>query len=596
MAMAREPFGMTRDDAGRSRAPTSRSEPISAATWEAHGDRLRAAGDLKGAEQAYLTSVGAAARDRVLITAAIAIERDALPVAEQSLRATLRERPSSITAIRLMAMLAIKLGRYEDATRLLSRALDLAPGFAPAREMLARTLQRMNSFAPALTEVAILLSADPENPSLAMLKAGLLTRLGRQAEAADVYGATLARWPNSAKGWMSYGHVLKAIGDVERAIGCYRSAISLEPGFGEVWWSLANLKTFRFSPADGATMTAALESVTEANDRLHLHFALGKAHEDVGEDAEAFAHYEQGNRIRRTQIDYQSDETTADCRVLIQALGDGELPAPAGGCPEEGPIFIVGLPRSGSTLIEQILATHSAIEGTSELPEMMMLAERLTVRARAEGVSLPALVAGLTADERTALGYEYIERTRTYRHSNCRFFVDKMPNNWLHVALIEAILPHAKIIDARRHPLAVGWSAYKQHFARGQEFSYDLVDLGRYYSDYAALMAAFDQARPGRVHRVIYEEMVADTERQVRALLAYVGVDFEPDCLTFWRNARIVRTPSSEQVRQPVFRQGLDQWKRFERWLHPLRSALGSLPDTYAQPRDGTVHASSTGT
>jgi tetratricopeptide (TPR) repeat protein len=589
MAMARKPVRPARNDRDLGHSPESGSGPVNARIWEARGDSARIAGDLAGAERAYLASVSAAANDRPLVAAAMAMERNDPPAAERTLRAVLRDRPTSIAAIRLMAMLAIRLGRLDDAFRLLGRALDLAPAFAPAREMLARTLQRMSRFAPAIAQVEMLLAADPDNPSLAMLKAGLLVRLGRQAEAAAVYGATLERWPNSAKGWMSYGHVLKAIGQTEQAISAYRRAIAQEPGLGEAWWSLANLKTFSFTADDIAAMNAALKQVADPNDRLHFHFALGKAYEGGCEDERAFDHYERANRIRRAQIDYQPDETTERCRALIQALENGSLPVPAGGCREEDPIFVVGLPRSGSTLIEQILASHSAIEGTSELPEMMMIAERLTCRAETEGVALPALIAALTPDERTALGQEYIERARAYRQSDRRLFIDKMPNNWMHVALIEAILPNARIIDARRHPLAVGWSAYKQHFASGQEFSYDLGDLGRYYSDYAALMGAFDHARPGRIHRVIYEDMVADTEGQVRALLAHIGVDFEPGCLSFWRNERTVRTPSSEQVRQPVYRQGLDQWKRFDRWLTPLRNALGTLPDTYATQGAGII-------
>ncbi len=583
MAMASSPFRAARIGEGPGSPTDSGSNRISAQAWEARGDRARMAGDPVGAERAYLASVAAAANDLPLAAAAIALERADLPTAERALRAVLRERPTCIAAIRLMAVLAIRLGRLEDALRLLDRALELAPGFAAAREVLARTLQRMNRFPPAMAQTELLLAADPENPSLAMLKAGLLVRLGRQAEAAAVYGATLKRWPNNAKGWMSYGHVLKAVGQTQPAIGAYRRAIALEPGFGEAWWSLANLKTLTFPADDVAAMTVALEQVTDPADRLHLHFALGKAFEDGRDETRAFSHYEQANRIRRAQLSYAPEETTRQCRAMIQALENGVLAAPDDGCAEEGPIFIVGLPRSGSTLIEQILATHSAIEGTSELPEMMMIAERLACRAEAGGMSLMALIAALPADERAALGNEYIERTRAYRQSGSRLFIDKMPNNWMHVALIAAILPRATIIDARRHPMAVGWSAYKQHFAKGQEFSYDLGDLGRYYADYAALMAAFDGARPGRVHRVIYEDLVTDTEGHVRALLAHIGVAFEPGCLDFWRNARVVRTPSSEQVRQPVFRQGLDQWKNFERWLDPLRDALGTWPDTYAR-------------
>ncbi len=563
-------------------APALPASGSDAAALEAMGDAALRRGDRAGAERAYLASALAAGHDHVLVQAALALDREALPAAETALRATLRQRPTSIAAIRLMAMLALKLGRHDDALRLLTRALELAPGYAPAREMRARSLQRLNRFPAALADTERLLSEDADNPSLAMLAAALLVRLGRQEEASAIYARTLATHPESAKGWMSYGHVLKSLGQSDKAVDAYRRALALEPRFGEVWWSLANLKTFAFDEADLAAMRAGLAAAEDEADRLHLQFALGKALEDRGEDAAAFAQYAAGNALRRTQLEYRAEDLSARVDDWCRALDSGAL-APVmndgAGWAEEGLIFVVGLPRSGSTLVEQILASHPAIEGTAELPEMMVIAERLGDRAEAEGVSLPALLAGLSAEERAALGREYCDCTRSYRHGRHPLFIDKMPNNWLNAAIIAAVLPQARIIDVRRQAMAVGWAAFKQHFAKGQEFSYSLEDLGRYYADYVRLMSAFDAALPGRVHRVGYERLVTDTEAQVRAMLAYLGLPFDPACLAFWQNRRAVRTPSAEQVRQPVFRAGLDQWRRFDSWLGPLRAALGPLAD-----------------
>ncbi|MDE2434922.1 MAG: sulfotransferase [Sphingomonadales bacterium] len=555
---------------------------LDAAALEAKGDAAVRQGSAELAERAYLASAIAAGRDRVLVQAAIELDRNNLPAAEQALRATLRQRPTSIAAIRLMAMLALKLGRQDDSLRLLDRALQLAPGYAPARELRARTLQRMNRFEPAMADVRRLVADDPDNPSLAMLNAALMVRLGWQEEAAAVYAVTLAKHAENAKAWMSYGHVLKALGRTDEAVIAYHRALDLEPGFGEVWWSLANLKTFVFADSDLAAMRSEVESASDEFDRLHLHFALGKALEDRGEDVAAFAHYALGNGLRRAQLDYRANEVTARVDDWCTALASRRTGLEDGsGWAEDGAIFIVGLPRSGSTLVEQILASHPAIEGTAELPEMMMIADRLADRAEAEGIGVPTLLAALTPDDKATLGREYYDLTHSYRREGRALFIDKMPNNWLNVAIIAAILPRARIIDVRRQPMAVGWAAYKQHFAKGQEFTYDLGDLGRYYSDYVRLMAAVDEAMPGRVHRVSYEMLVDDTDREVRALLAHLALPFDDACLTFWKNRRTVRTPSAEQVRQPVFRDGLDQWRRFASWLDPLRAALGPLAGKY---------------
>jgi len=369
-------------------------------------------------------------------------------------------------------------------------------------------------------------------------------------------------------------------------VAAYRKAVTLQPTLGEAWWSLANLKTVRFTPQDIAIMRTGLaRGDLDPEDRYHLDFALGKAMEDSRDFAGAFEHYAAGNTLRRTSVVYDAEETSDHVRrsqavltrAFFEARGSWGNPAP-------DPIFIVGLPRAGSTLLEQILATHSQVEGTMELPDIIAIARRLSGRkARNQASNYPEMLADLSRGELHELGAEYLERTRIQRKLGRPFFIDKMPNNFAHAGLIHLILPNAKIIDARRHPMGCCFSAYKQHFARGQAFSYDLAEVGRYYADYVALMRHFDEALPGRVHRVLYERMVDDPEGEVRRLLDYCGLPFEANCLQFFQNGRAVRTASSEQVRQPIFRDGVDQWQNFAPWLGPLETALGPVLQEYTR-------------
>jgi hypothetical protein len=419
-----------------------------------------------------------------------------------------------------------------------------------------------------------------------MLEASILARLGDQAGAIALYEAMLAAHPRSPMGWMSYGHALKTVGRRDDAVAAYRKAVEMSPQLGEVWWSLANLKTHRFEADDVAVMRKQLARADlRDDDRLHLEFALGRAMEDGRDFHASFEAYARGNAIRRAQLRHSADDThdqAARSRLLLDA---DFFAARAGwGCQAADPIFVVGLPRSGSTLVEQILASHSQVEGTMELPDILTLVRRLDhPNGRKEPGRYPEALAELSADEARALGEEYLERTRIQRRTDRPFFIDKLPNNWLHVGLIQLILPNATVIDARRHPLGCCVSGFKQHFARGQAFSYDLADIGRYYRDYVALMAHVDAVLPARVHRVIYERMVADTEGEVRRLLAHAGLPFEDACLSFWTNDRAVRTASSEQVRQPIFDDALDHWRNFEPWLGPLKQALGPVLDAYPE-------------
>ncbi len=562
-------------------------QPQLGPAWLALAEIYTDVGDVRSADLAYGQHIKCATRDPRMRAAGAALYDNRLPEAESLLRAQIREQPADVAALRMLAEVAARLRRYGDAEVLLRHCLALAPGFLPARHNLALVLHRQNKAAEALSVVDECLSAEPLHTGHRNLKAAILGTIGEYQAALQLYREVLNEYPDQAKIWMSFGHALKTAGHEEEAIDAYRRSIELMPSLGEAYWSLANLKTFRFAPRDVDAMRAALgDDGLERPDRLQFHFALGKALEDGGQFEESFSHYAEGNRLRRLDLRYDAEDhhrRLARSRDLFTAEF---LRAREGaGCPAPDPIFIIGLPRSGSTLLEQILASHSQVEGTMELPDVIAIAGRLAAAVPgaddAEAANYPGVLAALTADQWLGLGEEYLERTRIHRKRGTPFFIDKMPNNFQHLGLILLALPNAKIIDARRHPLACCLSGFKQHFAIGQQWSYDLDDIGRYYRDYVALMAHVDRVAPGRVHRVIYEHMVDDTEAQVRALLDYCGLPFEPECLRFYENSRGVRTASSQQVRRPIFRDGVDQWRNFEPWLLPLKQALGSVLSAY---------------
>ena len=510
-----------------------------------------------------------------LIEAAVAMNENRLHDAEPLLRQHLKDDPFDVAAIRMLAELAGRIGRYKDSENLLRRAVELSPGFTAARANLALVLYRQNRPEEAIAELDRVVAEEPDNPGHANLQAAALGRIGEFEDAIGLYEKVLEVAPRQPKVWMSFGHVLKTVGRLAEGIAAYRRAIEQMPALGEAWWSLANLKTVRFDDADVAAMRAALggKGVAE-EDRFHLEFALGKALEDRGDADAAFAHYAAGNALRRESQPYAAAETTRLVDASIGLFTPAFFAARAGqGCDAPDPIFVLGMPRAGSTLVEQILSSHSLVEGTSELPDIPLLARR--------GGDYPAHVADLPPDRLHALGEEYLQRTRVQRKTERPLFIDKLPNNWASAGFIHLILPNAKIIDARRHPLSCGFSNFKQHFARGQAFTYSLDDMGRYYRDYVQLMAHIDAVLPGRVHRVIYERMVNDTEGEVRALLAACGLEFEPACLAFHETERAVRTPSSEQVRQPIFTEGTAAWKPFAAHLGPLEAALGEVLAAY---------------
>jgi tetratricopeptide (TPR) repeat protein len=531
-------------------------------------------------------SIAAALRNPQLMDAALALYENRLHDAEPILKAHLKQNPFDVAAIRMLAELAGRIGRFLDAENLLHRAVELAPTFVPARSNLAFVLYRQGRTEEAIAQLDHLLQDDPEDMGAANLKAAAAGKIGDYAEAVALYERLLEARPHQEKIWMSYGHVLKTVGRREDSIAAYRKAVALRPEYGEAYWSLANLKTARFSDAEISVMQTQLERRDIAvEDRFHLDFALGKAFEDRKVWDISFAHYAAANALRRSELNHDAAEHSAMIARRSAQMTPAFFADRSGGHAAADPIFILGMPRAGSTLIEQILASHSLVEGTHELPDIGRIASRIASKAGEEtATGYCEGLATLTADNRRCIGEEYLDRTRINRKSTKPYFIDKMPNNWQHVALIHLILPNAKIIDARRHPMDCGFSNFKQHFARGQSFSYGLSDIGHYYADYVAYMRSVDAALPGRIHRVIHEALVDDPETEIRSMLTYLGLPYDPSCLQFWQNDRAVQTPSAEQVRRPINRDGMGNWQHFAQWLTPLKTALGNILECYPTP------------
>ncbi len=518
-----------------------------------------------------------------VVTATSLFADGELAAAEQLIRRFLGEHPRDIEAMRLLGRIAAKGEVIADAQRLFEAVLELAPDYQAARVDYVQVLLERQLHAAAQRETQQLLAADATNRQYRILYALACVGLGQQERAIETYRALLPGAAQPAELHLSIAHSLKTLGRTAEAILEYRAAAQARPGFGDAYWSLANLKTYRFTEAELTQMRSAeADPATGALDRYHLCFALGKAYEDHGDYARSFEYYARGNALRRALSPYRPEVIERNTRLQI-AVCTPELFArhQRSGCPAPDPIFIVGLPRSGSTLIEQILASHSQVEGTQELADVPRIVVDLQGRDwQAEEPRYPGVLAQLTPEDFTRLGERYLHDTRGYRGSR-PYFIDKMPNNFRHIGLIHLMLPRAKIIDARREPMACCFGIYKQLFASGQEFAYTFEDIARYYRTYLELMAHWQRVLPGRVLRVAHEELVGDLEASVRRVLSYCGLPFESACVEFHRTARSVRTASSEQVRQPIYREGLEQWRNFAPYLGGLRAALGDALERY---------------
>jgi tetratricopeptide (TPR) repeat protein len=497
-------------------------------------------------------------------------------MAELLLREHLRAEPRDAAALCLLAEMSFDQGNYHIAERLLERAVELAPFSRSAQQSHARVLFRMDRAGEAVPILQRLLARQPNDAGARVLLASSLATIGRYSQAIEQFEAVIAAHARNLPLLHSYARALRHAGRRADSERVFRKCLDIAPGLGEAYFGLVNVISGKLPDADLAAMRASLARGGQPPEQAwYLNYALGQALEQAADYAASFAHYAAGARLRRANIAYSADENTAQVQRTAAFFSPAFFQQREGwGCPDASPIFIVGLPRSGSTLVEQILASHSAVEGTRELPEMPHIAFALGCGEGPAESRYWRGLAALDAVDAAALGARYIERAQCYRTTAKPFFVDKLPDNWTRVGLIRLILPNAKIIDARRNPMASCFSAFKQCFVGGQDFSYDLRELGRYYTDYVNLMAHWDAVFPGRIHRVIYEDMVADTETEIRRLLAYCALPFEPACLRFWENPRGVSTISAEQVRRPIYREGVDQWRHYEPWLGPLKESL----------------------
>jgi tetratricopeptide (TPR) repeat protein len=488
-------------------------------------------------------------------------------------------------ALRLLGRIAHRNGALDEAEQVLAAAARGAPRYLAARLDFIRVLIERQRYAEALEQSEALLTMWPGHEEGRSLRATVQAALGRHDEAIAGYRELVSEFPQWPHLQVLLGHSLRALGRQDEAVGAYRAALAARTEFGDAYWSLANLKTYRFPDDEIAAMRAAEASPRATqSDRAHLCFALGKALEDRGDFSTSWAYYERGNTIKRAESRYRPELSEINTREQKRVCSARFFAQRAGcGIADRDPIFIVGLPRSGSTLVEQVLASHTLVEGTQELFDITRMMLELQGRNKDPlRPRYPSVLADLDRDAFEQLGRRYLDATRVYRTGRT-YFIDKMPNNFRHVGLIHLMLPNARIIDVRRDPMACCFSNLKQLYARGQEFSYGVDDIARYYRTYLDLMRHWDAVLPGRVLRVFYEDIVDDPEGGVQAILDYCGLDFEAACVDFHKSARAVSTASSEQVRRPIFREGLSQWRNFEPWLGPLKEALGDAVAGYRE-------------
>jgi tetratricopeptide (TPR) repeat protein len=506
-----------------------------------------------------------------------------LEPAEQIIRAYLLKVGNDVEAMRLLARIGLARDVLDDAEILLEAVLKIAPDYRAARYDYACVLLERHLYKRTCEEAEKLLAIEPHHLDYRALYASASVGLGEHDRAITLYRKLLQEMPVAADLQLSLAHSLKTQGKQAEAIDAYRAATAARPNFGDAYWSLANLKTYRFTDDEIARMRAEEAApTTQIVDRYHLCFALGKAFEDRADYAESWRYYSQGNALKRSESRYRPEIIEINARKQTEVCTREFFASRTGvGAPQPDPIFIVGLPRAGSTLIEQILASHSSVEGTHELGEIPRMVLDLQGRdPDLDNPRYPGVLAELAPEDFLKLGEKYLRDTCIYRGSK-PYFIDKMPNNFRHIGLLHLMLPNAKIIDARREPLACCFSNLKQLFATGQEFTYSIEDIARYYRSYLDVMQHWDEVLPGRVLRIQHEDVVDDLEGNVRRILDFCGLPFEASCLEFYKTARSVRTASSEQVRRPIFRDGLDQWTKYEPWLGPLKEALGDAQLRY---------------
>lgn len=546
-----------------------------AATLRAEGER-RAAADLDA------QAVAEEAQAPEIMQAGGLLMTGQLAPAEAIVRPLLQRAPNNVAALCILGEIAVRLGIYAEAQRLFREALAVSPDFADARTNLARALFRTSDFGEGLALLDEVLALDPQNRAALSAKLATLGQIGAYDRSLASHEQALAQQPDQPWLWVGYGNVCKTMGLYEKSVAAFRQALALDASRTEAWWGLANLKRVTFDAADLQAMRDLVTTLPAADPgQVQLNFALGKACEDRRDFAQSFEHYAIANRIRRAELRYDAQAMTDEVSDSI-AFFDADYFAATQGFGDAGAqiIFIVGMPRAGSTLVEQILASHSQIEGTAELPYIPLITQKIVADRWSDQIGkYPESLASLPAAAIDQLASHYLDSAAQHRQTAKPYMIDKLPNNWLNIGLIHTLFPNAKIIDARRGAMACCFANFKQHFARGQGFAYSLSDMGRYYRDYVRFMDHIDRVMPGSVHRLVHERLIDDPEGEIRGLLAYLGLPFEDACLNFHANKRPVRTPSAEQVRRPINRDAVDQWRNYESWLEPLKDALGDLAD-----------------
>jgi tetratricopeptide (TPR) repeat protein len=557
--------------------------PLLESAWLAYGDVLVELEKYPDAMFAYERARLADPHIRRIEEAREALSADAPKTAEAIFRDILRADPAHVAALCGLAAVSLTASRAQDAIRLLKHALKQSAHLPLARRGLSQALLAQAALSEAKATVLDLLKMEGENPGNWVLLGTVYTRLMRQEEALTAFEEAARLNPAEVRLRLSIGHLNKTLGRRSDCEQAYKRCLEMDPGMGEAYWSLADLKNYVFSDPEITSMQSLLKGEDgDDEDQAHLHFALGRAFEHKNDYPAAFDHYATGNRRRRKTVPFDiaafENKTRRvrecfDCEFFASREGSGY--------PDPSPIFIVGLPRSGSTLVEQILASHSSVEGTFELPNLLTIVREFD-HADAAHDAYPEIVRTAPPEYLGDLGRRYVEETAPLRGAR-QYFIDKMPNNFSHVGLIHAILPRAVVIDVRRHPMDACFSTYKQHFAEGQSFSYDLEDLGRYYRCYLSLMDHWDTVLPGKVLHLQYEQLIREPEAQIRRLLGHCSLPFEPACLAFHETKRPVRTASAEQVRQPLYTSGVGYWRHFEAQLAPLRHALGESLDRFSE-------------
>ena len=556
--------------------------PALPASWQALEGLYRLTGRAADCANAAAHLAKLASLPREVVTATVLFADGELYEAERIVRRFLLAHPEHIEGMRLLARIGMELDILDDAELLLESLLVLAPDYHAARYDYAITLLRRHKHVRAMEEIARLRALEPDNRVYRTTEAAAFMGLGQYARALALYEALCQETPKDPELHLSVAHARKTLGRTPDAVAAYRAAAGVKADYGEAYWSLANLKTYRFT-ADELSRMRRAEAAPAVGlaDRYHLCFALGKALEDRGEYAVSFDYYRRGNELKDSELRYRPEVIGTNTRLQSAVCTPELFAARAGfGSPSAAPIFIVGLPRSGSTLLEQILASHPQVEGTTELADIPRMVQDMQGREHNDlEPRYPGMLASLGPEQCARLGEQYLAGTRVYRTLGRRFFIDKNPNNFRHLGLIHLILPNARIIDARRRPMACCFSNYKQLFAIGQRFTYSLAYIAHYYRCYIELMSHWEAVLPGRILRVQYENVVEDLEGNVRRILEFCGLEFDPACLRFHETPRSVNTASSEQVRQPLYRESLDQWRHYEPWLGPLREALGTLAE-----------------